>query len=62
MNRLFAGQTSDVLGDHGCQNKLLTQADVPGSGAWWGDFDPRPMYWKLWGVPTPTNATPLSQM
>jgi len=62
MNRLFAGAKTDVLGDHGCQNKLLAQANVPSSGAWWGDFDPRPLYWKLWGVPTPANPTPLSQL
>jgi ribose transport system substrate-binding protein len=62
MNRLFAGQTSGVYGEHGCQNKLLTRADVPASGAWWGDFDPRPLYWKLWGVPSPAHPTPLSQM
>jgi ribose transport system substrate-binding protein len=62
MNHLFAGEMTDVLGDHGCQNKLLTKADVPASGAWWGDFDPRPLYWKLWGVPAPAHPTPLSQM
>ncbi len=62
MNRLFAGQTSDVYGDHGCQNKLLTAATVPTSGPWWGDFDPRPLYWKLWGVQAPASPTPLGQM
>jgi ribose transport system substrate-binding protein len=62
MNRLFAGQTAGVLGDHGCQNKLLTRSNVPASGAWSGDFDPRAQYWKLWGVTTPSQPTPLSEM
>jgi ribose transport system substrate-binding protein len=62
MNRLFSGQSTALLGSHGCENKLITQADMPTTSQWWGDFDPRPLYWKLWGVSRPANPTSLSEM
>jgi ribose transport system substrate-binding protein len=62
INRLFAG--SPVLDGPatGCKSKLLELSNVPTSGPWWGDADPRPSYWKLWGVEAPSQPTDVSKL
>ncbi|HEX3736537.1 MAG TPA: substrate-binding domain-containing protein [Solirubrobacterales bacterium] len=45
LNRLLAGQP---VVDEGVEPKLLTEENVPSSGAWNGDSDVRPVYEKIW--------------
>ncbi len=46
LNRMFAGQRPV---DSGLHTKLLVKSNVPGTGAWDGDLDVRPLYRKIWG-------------
>ena len=47
LNRMF--QDEEPV-DEGIKSKLLTESNVPASGAWDGDTDVRPAYREIWGL------------
>lgn len=55
LNRLFAKQPVISAQQEGLTDQLLTPANLPKSGPFWGDYDVRPYYWKLWGVKPPAS-------
>lgn len=60
-NRLLQGEPALSGEQEGIQNKLLTKANVPSSGSWWGDQDIRKHYWSVWGV-TPSDPASASDL